>query len=225
MTILRVALLALFLPLVSAGTCGGDDPDACDVDADRDDDGHVDVACDGDDCDDTDGERFPGNSEVCDSGGHDEDCDPTTFGVLDADGDDALDARCCNLAPSGEFECGDDCDDGRTGVHPGAPEVCDLFDDDCDGAVDEGVLIDLYDDGDGDGHGAGSPTDGCFLTPGVSYLSNDCDDTNPAIVPGAQRCLNASDYEICQEDGDWSLKATCPGQGCVAQPNGTGICI
>lgn len=56
-------------------------------------------------------------------------------------------------------------------------------------------------------------------------LGNDCDDDNPAIVPGAQHCISATDYEICQEDGDWSLKATCPGQGCVAQPNGTGICI
>src|SRR5690349_19819559 len=217
MTSLRVALLLLLLPLVSAGNCGGDDPDPCDVNPDADADGHDAAACGGDDCDDTDNMRFPGNTEVCDTGSHDEDCDEVSFGTLDADGDEAIDARCCNITAEGELDCGTDCDDGRTGVHPGASEVCDLFDDDCDGGVDEGVLIDLYFDDDQDGHGAGSPESGCFLVPGVSYLSNDCDDDNPAIVPGAQRCLNATDYEICQDDGTWTLKAVCPGQGCVVQ--------
>jgi len=54
---------------------------------DRDGDGHSDATCLwagyvlGDDCDDDDPYRFPGRAEVCDSMGHDEDCDPTTTGT------------------------------------------------------------------------------------------------------------------------------------------------
>jgi hypothetical protein len=31
-----------------------------------------------------------------------------------------------------------DCDDGNAAVHPGAPEICNKVDDNCDGVVDEG---------------------------------------------------------------------------------------
>src|SRR5206468_983594 len=86
---------------------------------DMDGDGHTATSCGGDDCDDTDPHRFPGNTEVClttmvsvDGGApvltrtdpasgldptHDEDCDPTTYangatGDGDHDGDMAIDA-------------------------------------------------------------------------------------------------------------------------------------
>lgn len=35
--------------------------------------------------------------------------------------------------------CGDDCDDADPGVYPGATEVCNGGDDDCDGRIDEGA--------------------------------------------------------------------------------------
>ena len=39
----------------------------------------------------------------------------------------------------GHLRCGDDCDDGDPGVHPGAEEVCaDQLDQNCDGVADEG---------------------------------------------------------------------------------------
>lgn len=63
---------------------------------DADGDGVESMACGGTDCNDNDPNRFPGNREVCDAG-HDEDCDPTTFGNKDSDGDRYVDANCYNM--------------------------------------------------------------------------------------------------------------------------------
>ncbi len=146
---------------------------ACTVDcADDDGDGHLAAACGGDDCDDSDADRYPGNVEVCDEAGHDEDCDPTTFGGRDVDGDSFEDARCCN----GD-SCGRDCVDTQASVRPDATETCDGTDQDCDGAVDEGLVQTAFRDDDGDLHG---DPDGTVLScPGRAHTSTsdaDCDD-------------------------------------------------
>ena len=48
---------------------------------DRDGDGARAMYCGGDDCDDNDANRYPGNVEVWDKHNHDEDCDDSTSGV------------------------------------------------------------------------------------------------------------------------------------------------
>ncbi len=64
-----------------------------------------------------------------------------------------------------------DCDDTNVNVKPGANEVCDKIDNDCDGVVDDGF------DKDGDGYVNGP---GC----GVYYAQQDCDDSDPLKYPG-----------------------------------------
>ena len=163
---------------------------------DADGDGSRDVACGGRDCDDDDPERFPGNLEVCDVDGFDEDCDPRTFGVRDLDSDGVPDQACCN----GDV-CGSDCDDARAGVNPLVPEVCNGIDDDCDGATDEGVLVTYWVDADRDGYGSDAADAemriACVRPEGFADRNDDCDDTTGGVNPGA---VEVCDAEMRDED-------------------------
>jgi len=121
--------------------------DACSAAApDRDADGHRDARCLdrtgsplGDDCDDTDARRAPGNLEVCDVLGVDEDCDLSTLGGIDMDRDTFIDSRCCNpmLPGATTRNCGLDCVDSSASVNPMGTETCNGIDDNCDGTPDE----------------------------------------------------------------------------------------
>lgn len=169
------------------GACETPDADGDGVDA---------VACGGADCDDADANRFPGNPEVCDPEGHDEDCDDVTVAGADGDvdGDGFISATCCNGTGPTQV-CGDDCDDGRISVFPNAAEVCNLRDDDCDVTVDEQVLETFYRDVDGDLFGVDTMTTlGCTAPTGFTFASGDCDDANPARNPGnMESCDNLID--------------------------------
>jgi hypothetical protein len=110
---------------------------------DVDGDGHADATCRdgtgislGDDCADGDATTFPGNRETCDA--HDEDCSPATHGGTDADADGFESHACCNPDPAGGAPlCGTDCNDLFAATHPGATEVCDGLDQDCDTVIDD----------------------------------------------------------------------------------------
>ncbi len=93
----------------------------------------------GRDCDDKNPNRYVNNTEVADFQGNDEDCDPSTIGKMDRDGDGYTDWRVWNapFQPTGWAVYGLDCDDRRRGVNPGVPEIPgNGLDDNCDGDVD-----------------------------------------------------------------------------------------
>jgi serine protease len=79
---------------------------------------------------------------------------------IDADDD----GFCANMDPV-------DCDDNDFTVYPGAPELCDGRDNNCDGVTDEGC-----------------PTGGCTDNDGDGWCveDGDCDDYNPNVYPGHQ---------------------------------------
>jgi len=45
---------------------------------------------------------YPGNVEICDPAGRNEDCDPLTVGRRDTDGDGYIDSSCYNTGPDGK---------------------------------------------------------------------------------------------------------------------------
>ncbi|MEZ4236970.1 MAG: putative metal-binding motif-containing protein [Myxococcota bacterium] len=103
-------------------------------------DGDADGASVCDDCDDADPARYPGATELV-ADDVDQDCDGLDRCYVDADGDrvgtdeTALSASCADPGVAG---VPGDCDDTRGDVAPGAAEVCDGVDNDCDGVVDPG---------------------------------------------------------------------------------------
>ncbi len=170
----------------------------CTTTEDADGDGVDAMECGGADCDDSDANRFPGNEEVCDAEGHDEDCDASTLGDRDADEDGVLDAMCCNGAA-----CGGDCDDSDPSVGPTSIEVCNGTDDDCDGRSDEGVLRAFRPDSDGDGFGdrEGDVRLLCAAEEGFVENALDCDDGDRAVNPTRAEVCNGTD-DNCDGETD-----------------------
>ena len=125
---------------------------------------------------------------------------PNATYYADVDGDGYGNAgttqSSCTGAPSGYVANNTDCNDGNATIHPGATEVCNGIDDNCNTIADEGLLFTTYyADADGDGYGNISSTQSsCGATPsGYVANSNDCDDGNQNINPGAAEACNGID--------------------------------
>ncbi len=183
------------LVLLALAACG---------DPDQDGDGYTDSV----DCAPADPAIHPGADEVCD--GVDNNCDTfideaenavdVTVFYLDRDADGfgverVSEAACAAPGPGWATELGD-CNDNDARVSPGAPEICNGIDDDCDGTEDEPEEASgterWYVDADFDGFG--DPETGQEICPQqVPRLwvrnGDDCDDAQETVYPGApERC-------------------------------------
>jgi hypothetical protein len=157
-------------------------------------------------------------TETCN--GVDEDCDGTIddgltfvnyYNDVDGDGFGAGTANNACESPGATYVTNNtDCNDNNVALYNGTAEVCNNLDDDCNGAIDNGLsFVNYYNDTDGDGYGSGTATSAC-QSPGATYVTNntDCLPTNAGAYPGAlEICGNAID-EDCN---DYDL--TCGGAG------------
>jgi hypothetical protein len=162
-------------------------------------------------------ERLDGDSDGISVEADCDDLDPAVGEApewfLDADGDGfgatSLGARCTQPS-AGELRAGD-CDDTDAAIRPGAREVCNDRDDDCDGAVDSPLPDDAplwYYDADGDGYGSDPAVAACAAPVEHVPLSGDCDDDATDVSPGASEiCENGIDDDCDGLAGDcaWPL--------------------
>jgi hypothetical protein len=170
------------------------------------------------DCDDTSASDYPGAPEDV-ANGDDEDCDGGDTCYADTDGDgyggsgtvSSADLVCTD---SGESANSSDCDDGDPAQYPGAAELCNDEDDDCDGLVDDDDgdttgQPTWYLDYDGDSHGdAGTSQLACDQPTGYVSSDDDCLDTDPLTYTGATEIVgnevdnDCNGGEICYKDLD-----------------------
>jgi len=203
---MRIGSILLSL-VVMAGCANSDDkPREKSPYLDSDQDGSPETT----DCNDKDPSIHPEAVEMCDK--IDNDCDgeideddafdaPVWYGDTDGDGYGNFDeqAHACE-APAGFVENRIDCNDLDSASFPGAIEMCDEVDNDCDGVIDEGTAYDAivwYSDVDNDDYGSFyDQMKACDQPDGFVCVNdataNPCDD----------RCDNDLDGLIDDEDDD-----------------------
>ena len=154
------------------------------------------------DCDDDNDFIHPGAPEIP-GDGIDEDCNGMEICFVDSDGDthgsgDMFEIPTTNCYLAGGSNSNDDCDDYNALMFPGNTEVCDGYDNDCDGFVDNNA-VDIqtwYQDNDWDGYG--NPAVfvlSCFQPGGYVENNLDCDDIHGSSYPGATEFCDGIDND------------------------------
>lgn len=137
------------------------------------------------------------SAEVCD--GEDNDCAGGVdegFEYTDWDGTNKKRTEGCGTGncQGGVVVCGSLEAATCSTLNQLSAEVCNGKDDDCDGVVDDGVLLPFYLDGDLDGFGdPAMEVMACQPPQGYVALGTDCDDSQPLAYPGREESCDGLD--------------------------------
>jgi Putative metal-binding motif len=150
----------------------------------------------------------------------------TYYRDLDGDGfglEDLPLVHCADAAPSGYAAQFGDCNDNLETVYPGAVEICNQIDDDCDDAIDDDAIpAELYPDADGDGYYgteeflSGEMITGCVPTDGWAAQGGDCRPDDPLVNPGQEEVCNLYDDD-CDNKIDEKVRPRCGTGWCAAE--------
>jgi hypothetical protein len=169
------------------------------------------------------------DSGTDDSGTDDSGCEKLAwYQDLDKDGYGGGDpTMACKSPGAGWTETGGDCNDSLVDVNPGAIEVCNTLDDDCDKAIDDKddsvEAITWYADGDGDGYGdpKGATITSCAgaegYAPDDAKHPPDCNDGDDLVYPGAPELCDdiQTDCNTKVFEGDVGVATWYPASGGV----------
>ena len=167
-----------------------------------------------DDCDDDSAVTYTGATELCD--GDDNACDGTLDAdEIDGDSDGYVDCT-LDVAAAAWVDAtitgGDDCDDTYASTNPGASEICDGDDNDCDSSLPTNET-----DDDGDGYVECDPDVSIAAWVDATITGgNDCDDTYADTWPGASEICDGDDNDCggvlptneTDDDGDGYVECT-----------------
>ncbi len=183
------------------------------------------------DCNDNDEVIHPNATETCN--GKDENCNgqidegltmTTTWPDVDKDGYGAINgAPATGCSSSSRAPNNKDCNDNDAKIHPGAAEVCNGFDDNCNGSVDEGVKIRC-----GVGwcarYGPTCDPNLCMVGEPIvetcNYFDDDCDgvDDNGITCPSGEECLLGQCVSLSSESDSGTMVIITPDGGMKVVP-------
>lgn len=187
------------------------------------------------DCNDSMAGVHPGATETCNS--IDDNCNGTVdegFATMthyaDVDGDtwgDSATVQTTCATPLGRVTRGGDCNDTVATIFPGRTETCNGVDDNCSGAVDEGLTSTFYRDMDADTYGSSTMSMvACTMPVGYVANSTDCNDAVMTVHPLATELCNATDddCDAVLDDGFACVRGASASCTTTCGSTGTGTC-